>query len=859
LTRQAVEALRQGAVTDAKVLLSEALQNDPEFVSAWLWTASVCESDGERKFAFDRANEIEPGSVSAEKLAALAHVESIEPTFLAIRADPPPEDFDLQEFSSEHRQQQSVQRRRAVLVTASILGVVALLALGIFVTHRPPSSVYLAVVDGPQGAPSSGEVLLAAREAVRELNLAGGIDGHQVDLLEYNDEDDPIKAATIAREIVADGRALAVIGHQVSDACIAAYPIYRDANLPVITPTATADEVTANNPWAFRSVFNNTQQGSGMAVLEVEVAKATRSYLVSVDRAYGKSLRSGFSDEFLKGGRALSGSSVVQGSFANQGELDAAVSQVTRDVVAAKARGELGPITVMTYGDFGVPLIKSLRHAGVTEPIFGSDGVAVDGLAAKLTTGPNAVTDLNSIYLSTPLANETLTGRAVRFVQALELETGTAATWRSATTYQAVDLIRLAVQRSHADLGAGLPEARNDVRLALASADSPDTAFPGIVSPVYFSPDHSQVLPVTSLRGWSGANGSAPSFQPSYIQYVPYVPPNDEEFKQELASGRVVLIDGTPYAQQQLIRLGVNINEIRDLNSGDGTFFADAFLWTKSRGGDHADTFTFVNAVDAIDLGKPLRTSTGSLGETYNLYRFSGTFKAPLDFSDFPFDKQTLPIVIQDKVLAANEVVFAPDPDLLVTSQDERLLSGVNAGQGIDDIPNWQANTVEFYQRIVGSTAAMGDPQVAVSQAGLTFSQMITEIAISRDVGAFLIKNVLPLLLLALVTYIAVWTPTGDLASRISFGVTGILTGAVLLQEVTNSLSNVDYNVAIQWAYYAFILLSAGVVLESMLGHRLVEAGKLTEAHRLDVAVRVMYPLIVVGIGAYYWYAFMRT
>jgi hypothetical protein len=32
------------------------------------------------------------------------------------------------------------------------------------------------------------------------------------------------------------------------------------------------------------------------------------------------------------------------------------------------------------------------------------------------------------------------------------------------------------------------------------------------------------------------------------------------------------------------------------------------------------------------------------------------------------------------------------------------------------------------------------------------------------------------------------------------------------------------------------------VVLESLLGHRLVEAGKLTEAHRLDVAVRVLYP-----------------
>jgi len=134
----------------------------------------------------------------------------------------------------------------------------------------------------------------------------------------------------------------------------------------------------------------------------------------------------------------------------------------------------------------------------------------------------------------------------------------------------------------------------------------------------------------------------------------------------------------------------------------------------------------------------------------------------------------------------------------------------------------------------------------------VTYSQLVTDTTISRDVSSFLIKNLLPLLLLTLVLYISLWYPFKEASSRISFGVTGILTGAVMLNSVTTSLPDVDYTVAIEWAYYAFILLSGLCIFGALVGRRYTEDRQLAKARTLDRSLRIAYPAFVVGIALAY-------
>ena len=186
----------------------------------------------------------------------------------------------------------------------------------------------------------------------------------------------------------------------------------------------------------------------------------------------------------------------------------------------------------------------------------------------------------------------------------------------------------------------------------------------------------------------------------------------------------------------------------------------------------------------------------------YQLYRVNGDFKTSLDFREFPFDEQRLPITVQNRSLPTGRVVYAVDPDVTVQPQQERLRSGLNDSLSVLEVPNWRADSLIFFQGSIGNTSVLGDPSIEAGLGGVTYSQAATQLQISRDVRSFLVKNVLPLALLGIVLYITLWMPYSDATSRISFGVTGILTGAVMLNSVTSSLPTVSYAVAIEWAYY---------------------------------------------------------
>jgi hypothetical protein len=107
-----------------------------------------------------------------------------------------------------------------------------------------------------------------------------------------------------------------------------------------------------------------------------------------------------------------------------------------------------------------------------------------------------------------------------------------------------------------------------------------------------------------------------------------------------------------------------------------------------------------------------------------------------------------------------------------------------------------------------------------------------------------------------LVTYVSLFFQPSQMGARVSFGITGILTGAVLLTGVTSSLPDVGYTVAIEWGYYAFIFLSLTCMVIGLIGERLFHAKHMTALHRLVFASRVYYPLFVLAVASVYFFAY---
>ena len=92
------------------------------------------------------------------------------------------------------------------------------------------------------------DAIYAARLAVREINAAGGVAGHKLALVAYDDRNDPALARDVARNLSLDPDVIAVIGHYRQATTFAARPHYAEHDLPLLVVGAwlTSPHASAN-------------------------------------------------------------------------------------------------------------------------------------------------------------------------------------------------------------------------------------------------------------------------------------------------------------------------------------------------------------------------------------------------------------------------------------------------------------------------------------------------------------------------------------------------------------------------------------------------------------------------------------
>jgi ABC-type branched-subunit amino acid transport system substrate-binding protein len=846
LTRRAAAKIRDGEVDDGRRVLAEALATDPEFEFAWLWFASVARDDAERRFCLEQAAAANPESKAKQELVKLRRVAAREPPEVADLVAVPPPILSLPRQSAT-RHFKGASKRRTSGLGAVILGALVVLGTVLMtrVLHGPPP-LYVAVVGSTAGADpaAAGEVIRSAQLYFDQVNGNGGIAGHPVDLLVYDDKSDPALATSIAQQIVSDGRALLVIGHRTSPESVAAGPIYAAAKLPAITSTSTADSITAGNPWYFRTVFDNRTEGSLIAAYAHDILHADHLSIVAGNTDYGKSLAASVVAGFRPFGAVRNLLQVDMSGAREQATVMAAVDKL-------KVDPDPGLIVLALLADPAAQALKALKAAGVTAPIIGGDAVASDALLATIADSGGPAPAWDGLYAAAPLMMDSLTSDALRFHDAYRQAIGLEPTWRSAATYDAA-IAATTAMRAAGVTGAATDRAeeRQRIRDALAAMDSPDHAVPGLLGPIYF--DSHQTTPRAAV--FAVARGS--NFDSAYEQLRPYSGSGSTDLEEDLASGAAVQVNGQILERQRVVFSGIELNEIGELDTTNPSFYADFFLWLTYTGDDTATDIVFTNAVDStLQLGEPERSEVRD-GISYRLYHVTGRFKAPLEFHDFPFDRQHLTISFRNRLLPSSELVYALDHHFRDESQEERLQSGANAAVSINTIPNWQASEVELYQGSLGSTQILGDLGADPSTGGLEYSQFTIDVTIERNLAAFLVKNLLPLALLAMITYVSLFFPFKQATTRVSFGISGILTAAVLLSSVTSALPQVGYTVAIEWGFYAFIFLSATCILIGLIGDRLYEQRRFSDLRRLDILARIYYPAFVVLVVLAYFLHF---
>jgi branched-chain amino acid transport system substrate-binding protein len=208
---------------------------------------------------------------------------------------------------------------------------------------------------------------------------------YKVELVEVDNKSDKTEGVTAAQSLVSAGVS-AVIGSYGSGVSIAAGPIFADAQIPAVAPSATNPQVTEGNDFYFRVCFLDPFQGTVMANYAIQNGAKTAAVITQLGDDYSSGLGSFFVTAFNELGGA--GAVIAEEQFqTNQTDFKAILTNIKAknpDVIFAPSSITTAPL-----------LIKQARELGITVPIMGGD------TWENATIIENAGADAEGIVLST--------------------------------------------------------------------------------------------------------------------------------------------------------------------------------------------------------------------------------------------------------------------------------------------------------------------------------------------------------------------------------------------------------------------------------------------------------------------------
>jgi branched-chain amino acid transport system substrate-binding protein len=291
--------------------------------------------------------------------------------------------------------------------------------------------------------------------AAEEINKAGGINGHPLQVISRDDAGDGPKAVKIAQEFVDNESISAVIGHVNSSGMLAAAPIY-DGQLTAVATSATSPDLTGISSWVFRVISSDSLNGIALANFASRFGQRgpTSVAVLYENNTYGRGLADSFRRSF-------------HGEILSLDPINADLSSAEPYVAYLKSRK---PKIVFVAGRVasGLKILQEARKQGFNPIFVGGDGW--QGVLADTAISEGT-------YIGQSFTPEDPSSPARAFVAAFRKKFNRLPDAHAALAYDATRLIAQALKENGPD--------RNAVRSYLRSLNR-ETAYAGLTGPAYF-------------------------------------------------------------------------------------------------------------------------------------------------------------------------------------------------------------------------------------------------------------------------------------------------------------------------------------------------------------------------------------
>jgi hypothetical protein len=228
---------------------------------------------------------------------------------------------------------------------------------------------------------------------------------------------------------------------------------------------------------------------------------------------------------------------------------------------------------------------------------------------------------------------------------------------------------------------------------------------------------------------------------------------------------------------------------------------------------------TWSTLLDVVDISPA--------GEAVFRMRLWGDFSQPLHLHDFPFDDHEFRISILAIGQDGEPVRLLSDPEAESYIADELSV----ADWRIDD---WSA----------------GVAQIALTRDVAVDGYIFSFHAV-RIYNHYVVKFIIPLILIVMMSWIVFWIDPEQSASQLSVAVTAALTLIAYHIALAGKLPDIPYLTRMDLFLFGSTLLVFSALLEVVVTSRLVPAGNIHLARRTDLVCRLAFPAIYLLIAGW--------
>ncbi len=212
--------------------------------------------------------------------------------------------------------------------------------------------------------------------------------------------------------------------------------------------------------------------------------------------------------------------------------------------------------------------------------------------------------------------------------------------------------------------------------------------------------------------------------------------------------------------------------------------------------------------------------------------RYYATLSSHLDFTDFPFDVQTLSISL---------LSFGFSPD------EVELVFEAAGGAKKFSISDWHiepvgAKTLEFKANFFEDTSEV-----------IVRPKLDYEFKASRHILYYWWKVLAPLMVILFLSWAVFWIDPSQVAAQIGVSGTSILTLIAFLFRLENIIPPVSYLTHMDHFIFVTLALVFFAYLEALVSTTFALKGKKELAFKLDLTFRIGYPIIFLVILFVFW------